>query len=142
MLDAHTAPDGTRRFALTLREGRTEFLPGKRTATWGINGDYLGPTLRARRGDRIEVRVANRISEPTTLCWHGMRIPASMDGATRGLIEPDSTRGTQWTLDLPATATWGINGGRHPADHSGQALREGRHAAGERQARRRVRTAR
>ena len=40
-------PDGTVRFSLDLAPGRTEFLEGKRTPTWGFDGTYLGPTLRA-----------------------------------------------------------------------------------------------
>ncbi|MFF2194278.1 hypothetical protein [Streptomyces sp. NPDC058157] len=39
---------GVKTFTLTAQRGRTEFLPGKPAPTWGFNGSYLGPTLRAR----------------------------------------------------------------------------------------------
>ncbi len=39
-----------------------------------------GPTLEARVGDVLEVRLTNRLPEPTVVHWHGLRIPAAMDG--------------------------------------------------------------
>jgi FtsP/CotA-like multicopper oxidase with cupredoxin domain len=73
--------DRRRRFDLAVEEGVSEFLPGKRTATWGINGAYLGPTLRAERGDQIAVNLQNRLADDvTTVHWHGMHLPAAADG--------------------------------------------------------------
>src|SRR5262252_5650156 len=40
---------GNRVVELMADESSSEFLPGKATATWGYNGSYLGPTLRAER---------------------------------------------------------------------------------------------
>lgn len=42
--------DGRRRFALTIQEGTTSFLPGTRTTTWGVNGPHLGPIPAAASG--------------------------------------------------------------------------------------------
>jgi FtsP/CotA-like multicopper oxidase with cupredoxin domain len=44
------------------------------TRTWGFNGDHLGPTLRAKRGERVVVNVANGLAEPTSVHWHGMHL--------------------------------------------------------------------
>ena len=50
----------TRVFKLTAQDGHSEVLPGKdRTRTWGFNGPFLGPTLRARRGDKIRAEITN-----------------------------------------------------------------------------------
>ncbi|UMP06294.1 multicopper oxidase domain-containing protein [Amycolatopsis sp. EV170708-02-1] len=103
---------GVRRFELTLRPGSTELIPGKRADTWGINGDHLGPTLRMRRGDRVAMAVTNRIGEPTTLHWHGMRLPARMDGGPHQTIRPDGTWRPEWTVDQPAATGW-----YHPHPH-------------------------
>jgi suppressor of ftsI len=54
-------------FDLTLQDGRAELLPGRQAETWGANGAYLGPTLRSRRGDRVQLRVRNALSETTTI---------------------------------------------------------------------------
>src|SRR5436305_988140 len=40
----------------------------------------LGPVIEARVGDVVEVRLTNRLPEPTTIHWHGLRVPAAMDG--------------------------------------------------------------
>ncbi|MGE7384623.1 multicopper oxidase family protein [Streptomyces sp. NPDC004126] len=103
---------GVKTFTLTAQRGETEFLPGKPAPTWGFNGSYLGPTLRASRGDRIRVNVVNRIGEATTVHWHGMRLPALMDGGPQRIIEPDATWTPHWTVDQPAATTW-----YHPHPH-------------------------
>ncbi len=57
-----------------------EFTPGRATRAWGFNGRIPGPTIEARVGDVLEVRLTNRLPEPTTIHWHGLQIPAAMDG--------------------------------------------------------------
>ncbi|RLK61887.1 multicopper oxidase family protein [Actinokineospora cianjurensis] len=112
LLDPPVDASGVRRFELALRRGQTEFLPGRPVDTWGINGTYLGPTLRARRGDRVAFAVANRVGDPTTLHWHGMRLPAVMDGGPHQVIAPDSIWSPEWTIDQRAATCW-----YHPHPH-------------------------
>jgi FtsP/CotA-like multicopper oxidase with cupredoxin domain len=47
---------------------------------WSYNTTVPGPTIEARRGDTLVVRLTNRLDEPTTIHWHGLRLPAPMDG--------------------------------------------------------------
>jgi FtsP/CotA-like multicopper oxidase with cupredoxin domain len=65
---------------LEAREAEWEFIPGRLTRAWTFNGQVPGPTLEARVGDVLEVRFTNRLPEPTTIHWHGLQIPAPMDG--------------------------------------------------------------
>ena len=58
LLEPQTDSDGRAVFDLQLQQGTTELLPGSETATWGANGPYLGPTLRASRGDHVVINVA------------------------------------------------------------------------------------
>src|SRR6266851_6908188 len=51
--------------------------PGIATA---VNGRLPAPLLRWREGDTITLRVHNRLSAPTSIHWHGMIVPADMDG--------------------------------------------------------------
>ncbi|REF36633.1 multicopper oxidase family protein [Thermasporomyces composti] len=104
--------DGTRVFRLVAQEGRTELLPGLTTTTWGFNGSYLGPTLRARRGERVAIEVTNGLAEPTTVHWHGMHLPARMDGGPHQPVAPGSTWRPTWTIDQPAATLW-----YHPHPH-------------------------
>ncbi|MGH8567143.1 MAG: multicopper oxidase domain-containing protein, partial [Gammaproteobacteria bacterium] len=45
-----------------------------------INGSVPGPVLRWREGEDVTIRVHNRLDVPTSLHWHGMILPAVMDG--------------------------------------------------------------
>jgi FtsP/CotA-like multicopper oxidase with cupredoxin domain len=104
--------DGRKIFDLTLQQGRAELLPGKPAETWGVNGVYLGPTLRAERGDRVELRVRNELPEMTTVHWHGMHLPAAADGGPHQMIEPGATWTPSWEIDQPAATLW-----YHPHPH-------------------------
>ncbi|GHH65284.1 multicopper oxidase family protein [Promicromonospora soli] len=104
--------DGTRVFSLTAQEGATEFLPGVQTETWGFDGSYLGPTLRAERGERVAVEVTNDLGEPTSVHWHGMHLPAAMDGGPHQEVAPGATWRPTWEIDQPAATLW-----YHPHPH-------------------------
>ena len=47
---------------------------------WAYNGQVPGPTIRIRLGDRLRVNFKNRLPDETTIHWHGVRVPNSMDG--------------------------------------------------------------
>jgi len=103
---------GRRVFDLRAAEGSTRFRPGRATPTWGINGDYLGPTLRATRGERVLIHIRNDLPEATTMHWHGMELPAAMDGGPHQVIQPGSTWSPSWVIDQPAATLW-----YHPHPH-------------------------
>ena len=64
-----------------------ELAPGKMVKAWGFNQQLPGPVLRASKGDTLVVRVTNNLPEATTIHWHGICLPASMDG-THGVQKP------------------------------------------------------
>lgn len=106
LLEPRVDAAGRRIFDLELQAGQTELLPGRPADTWGINGPHLAPTLRAERGDRVLMRVNNRLPEATTLHWHGMHLPASADGGPHQLVEPGGTWSPSWRIDQPAATLW------------------------------------
>src|ERR1700739_2199298 len=73
-------------FDLTLDTLPVNFT-GRRSIATGVNGSSPGPTLRWREGDTITLAVTNRLKVPSSIHWHGMRIPNSMDGGP-GLSYP------------------------------------------------------
>jgi FtsP/CotA-like multicopper oxidase with cupredoxin domain len=99
-------PDGTRVFDLEIQRGETDLGKSKPTRTWGINGTFLGPTLRASRGEKIRIEATNDVGEATTLHWHGMHLPARMDGGPHQMIAPGTTWKPHWTIDQPAASLW------------------------------------
>lgn len=66
---------------LEARVASIELVPGKPTPMWTYDGGLPGPLIRAKVGDRLIVHFKNSLPEPTTIHWHGLRIPAAMDGA-------------------------------------------------------------
>lgn len=98
--------DGGKRFRMELQEGTSELLPGKLTRTWGANGPILGPTLRATRGERVAIEVTNRLPETTTVHWHGMHLPAEMDGGPHQPIPNGATWRPTWTIAQRAATLW------------------------------------
>ena len=80
-LAAQPAPGGRRVVVdLEARETDWEFVPGTVTRAWGYDGRVPGPVLEANVGDVLEVRLKNSLPEPTMIHWHGLRLPAAMDG--------------------------------------------------------------
>ena len=64
---------------------------GGETEVWGFNNSAPGPVLRFRQGDSFHARVRNALAQPTTVHWHGLRVPNAMDGVpqvTQKPIEP------------------------------------------------------
>ncbi|MBK8979274.1 MAG: multicopper oxidase family protein [Planctomycetes bacterium] len=66
---------------LTATEVDIEFVPGVRTRAMAFNGTIPGPTIDAQVGDTLIVHFVNMLPEATTLHWHGVATPATMDGS-------------------------------------------------------------
>lgn len=55
-------------------------LTGKARTAIAVNGSLPAPLLRWREGDTVTIRVRNRLKEDTSIHWHGILLPANMDG--------------------------------------------------------------
>ncbi|WAE51097.1 copper resistance system multicopper oxidase [Stutzerimonas frequens] len=66
-------------FDLTIDSMSVDFT-GKRRTAMAINGSIPGPLLRWREGDTVTLRVRNRLPQDTSIHWHGILLPANMDG--------------------------------------------------------------
>lgn len=66
-------------FDLEIGETPMNFTGAPRIAM-AVNGTVPAPTLRWREGDTVTLRVANRLDEDTSIHWHGILLPANMDG--------------------------------------------------------------
>ncbi|WP_263354885.1 copper resistance system multicopper oxidase [Acidicapsa acidisoli] len=75
-------------------------ITGHQRISTAINGSTPGPTLRWREGDTITASVTNRLKVPTSIHWHGMRIPTGMDGVP-GLSFPGIAPGQTFVYSFP-----------------------------------------
>ncbi|HWM72813.1 MAG TPA: multicopper oxidase domain-containing protein, partial [Nocardioides sp.] len=116
---------GRRVFDLTMYDGHADLGRDEETATWGVNASYLGPTLRAKRGEEVLINVTNELGEDSTLHWHGMHLPAEMDGGPHQMIDNEDTWSPTWRIDQPAATLW-----YHPHPHEETALQVYRGVAG------------
>jgi FtsP/CotA-like multicopper oxidase with cupredoxin domain len=66
-------------FHLEIGELPVNFTGKPRIATV-VNGQLPAPQLRWREGDEVTIRVTNRLAERTSIHWHGLIVPADMDG--------------------------------------------------------------
>ena len=66
-------------FDLYIGELPVNITGATRTAM-AINGSLPGPILRWREGDTVTLRVRNRLKQDTSIHWHGIILPANMDG--------------------------------------------------------------
>jgi FtsP/CotA-like multicopper oxidase with cupredoxin domain len=67
---------------LTARTGTAALRGANKPATaiWGFEGTAPGPVLRLRQGDRLNATLVNRLPQPSSIHWHGIRVPNDMDG--------------------------------------------------------------
>ncbi len=93
-------------FNLQINHSQHQFFSGVNTPTLGINQSYLGPVLRAKRGDTVTINVRNSLNEVATLHWHGMTLPAKMDGGPHQSIQPNQTWQSRFQIRQEAATTW------------------------------------
>jgi FtsP/CotA-like multicopper oxidase with cupredoxin domain len=81
------------RYRLEAGEVDWEIAPGRKVRGYGFNAQVPGPVLEAKQGIPLEIEFTNRLPEPTVIHWHGLRIPAAMDGTevVQRPIQPGET---------------------------------------------------
>jgi FtsP/CotA-like multicopper oxidase with cupredoxin domain len=116
------------RYTLTARGGRARLRGTNRrpTAIWGFDGITPGPLLRVRQGETLDVAFRNRLDEPLTIHWHGLRLPNAMDGVP-GLTQPPVLRGEsfRYRFEVPDAGTYFY----HPHGRTARQLGRGLYGA-------------
>lgn len=85
---AAPSPSAKRSFTLHAAPTSVQQFNGRTLAVWAYNAQVPGPTLRVRLGEEVEVRLTNDLPQPTTIHWHGVRVPNAMDGVPGVTQEP------------------------------------------------------
>jgi FtsP/CotA-like multicopper oxidase with cupredoxin domain len=95
-----------------VTSGRHAFIKGKPTRTYGYSAPILGPVIRLRRSDEVEMTVENALDTVTTVHWHGLLVPGYNDGGPQQLIHPGETWRPILRIDQAAATLW-----FHPHPH-------------------------
>jgi FtsP/CotA-like multicopper oxidase with cupredoxin domain len=74
-------------------------IDGKTVHAWTYDGGIPGPLIKTRVGDRLIVHFKNELDEPTTVHWHGVRVPIEMDGVP-DISQPEVKKGESFTYDF------------------------------------------
>jgi manganese oxidase len=93
--------NGVKEFHLVAEPVIREVAPGMKAYLWGYNGQSPGPTIEVVEGDRVRMFVTNRLTEPTSIHWHGQRLPNGRDGVV-GLNQPSIKPGQTYVYEFAA----------------------------------------
>jgi blue copper oxidase len=91
---------------LKVTSGRHAFLKGKPTRSYGYSGPVLGPVVRLRRGDEVQMTVENALDVDTTVHWHGLLLPSDVDGGPHQVIKSGGTWRPRLKIEQPASTAW------------------------------------
>ncbi|MCU0600109.1 MAG: multicopper oxidase domain-containing protein [Desulfobacterales bacterium] len=112
---------------LSARPGEVPVLPGDPTGVWRYHatvhkGDrariaeiprsYLGPIIKVNQGEKIRVRFRNAIPEESIVHWHGLHVPAIMDGHPRYVVPQGQSYLYEFEVKNRAGTYW-----YHPHPH-------------------------
>lgn len=106
LLENKSSDPNTADFTLNAEEGITSFFPGIKTETYGYNGNFLGPVIRVKKGEKVNIHVNNQLSEETTVHWHGLEVNGEMDGGPHNPIMPGSQWNPSFIVDQSAATLW------------------------------------
>ncbi len=74
-----------------VQQYSARLLQGPKETLTEIAGSYLGPLIRFQKGQKVRIHLHNELSEVTVTHWHGLHVPANMDGHPMYIIDPGET---------------------------------------------------
>ena len=109
-------------YEMTQMESVVEIIPGTSTTIWGYNGITPGPTIRARRGRKVQVTQHNSLPAAVSTHLHGGEIEAASDGHPTDLIPPGSSKTYNYSNIQKACTLWYHD---HAVDETAQHVYKG-----------------
>ena len=112
---------------LTAAPARLALVPGAATDMFAYNGQFPGPTLEFREGDRVTVHFKNELPEPTTIHWHGLHLPFTSDGSPFHPVAPGERYDYVFTIRPGTAGTYWYH--PHPHHRTGYQIAKGLYGA-------------
>lgn len=79
-------------YTVTMKKVTKEVIPGLKTELHTYNGQFPGPTIKARSGRRVVVNQINALDMPTSVHLHGAEVPVDSDGSPMITIAPGASK--------------------------------------------------
>jgi FtsP/CotA-like multicopper oxidase with cupredoxin domain len=122
-----SAEPGTVEVRLVAAPSRLSMVPGLETDVFVYNGQFPGPTLELREGDRVIVRFRNELPEATTVHWHGLHLPFESDGSAFHPVAPGQEHVYEFTIHPGTAGTYWYH--PHPHHRTGYQVGKGLYGA-------------
>ncbi|TCO52844.1 multicopper oxidase family protein [Actinocrispum wychmicini] len=97
---------GTDYYEMTAKPANVEILPGTRTNMLTFNGSFPGPTIKARQGRPVQVKILNGLDNVTAVHLHGGNVPHEDDGHPLDVLQPGQTRTYHYPNIQRAATLW------------------------------------
>ncbi len=96
---------------LTAQTANVTLMQGKTTAN-GLLYNASIPVFRTQKGDGINIKLQNKLTEESNIHWHGLLTPANMDGHPKDVATAGGSFNYTFTINQRAATTW-----FHPHPH-------------------------
>jgi FtsP/CotA-like multicopper oxidase with cupredoxin domain len=81
-------------------------LSTSKVSVLGYGDGILGPTIRVKKGDNVNINLLNKLSDHSNIHWHGLKIPADMDGHPDQMVMTNETFNYQFSINQQAGLNW------------------------------------
>lgn len=125
--DAQNSHPNNLEFTLTVAPERLVLHGSDTTDVYAYNGSVPGPTLEMHEGDRVTIHVLNKLPVPTTIHWHGLHVPADMDGSPYDPIAAGAQQDYVFTIPRGTAGTYWYH--PHPDHSTGMQVAKGLYGA-------------
>lgn len=95
-----------KQFEITAETKKIKLKDGTQVDAWTFGGSVPGTQIRVTEGDKVRVTLKNKLSEPTSIHWHGVPVPNAMDGipgVTQNAVKPGESFTYEFTATTPGT---------------------------------------
>lgn len=106
----------------TAQKSNVTIFPDAQTEVLTFQGDLPNPTIRIQKGDVFDLDFMNNLPEPTIIHWHGLIVPAEMDGHPHDVIPTGHTKKYHYRVQQSAGTFWYHT---HPHGRTGKEIYHG-----------------
>jgi blue copper oxidase len=102
----------TTNFSMTAKSNAAALINTQSASVLGYANGILGPTIKVNTGGNVSIPFQNQLSEETNIHWHGLLVPANMDGHPKDLVNSGANFNYNLPIDQRAGTYW-----YHPHPH-------------------------